>query len=138
MNFSVIFLHAKRILSISKNDFPLFAYSIENRKGIKQYHNGTVRPRYCCMVLDGQLVAVMGLEILPKAIFISPLEVHDDYRDMGIGSGLVKKLFSVNVENLICYSSDDVVGFWEKLGFEKHGMTEYDEHRMVRRQSCVN
>ncbi len=130
MTFKIVLLRAKRILSIG--GFPLFEYSVEDRKGIKQYHDGTVRPSYVCSIFNGRIIAVMGIEVLPKCLFISPLEVLPEYRNRGIGSAIVEVLSLENSKNLMCYCDDDIVGFWKRHGFVDRGITRFGQHRMVR------
>lgn len=112
---------------------------------LHKLNNTIIRHEGFIALLNGKPVGYCAWEYLddskyiPKSIFISELYVKQDYRRLGIGSKLVKKMLKVlQKDNTIWLTHNPqekyLTEFYKSLGFEKYGVTDVNNVILIKKQ----
>lgn len=114
-------ISAKRIKQTGM--FFLVNRAIAYREKDDRYKSGLQRTFYQALVDDGRILAVMGWEVSNEKLFLGPLEVRPKYRRLGIGTYLIYRsasiAYSYGLKGVFLYCTDDLVGFYERLHFNR-------------------
>lgn len=136
---NLIVLDYKTAHTLPKKDFPLLWKHLEKRSSNKFYEEFPNMISYVVAEEDNKMVGIIGFE--PCKIeeedyfYVSPLEILEEYREMGYGTLLLQKVkelsktFKLKGVGLFC--KEDLVFYYSRRGFkvsssiENNGEFEY-------------
>jgi len=120
-------------------EWPMLITTVESRKYEPDYISGERKTEFQAVEdMDNHIMAVFGCEVVEskgsdKCLYLSPLCVHEKFRDRGIGS-LIVLLLQIGVAKtntkILLYAHKDVQGFYEKHGFKAVYEVEKDYQAM--------